>query len=449
MNIQNLFCTALICLTPFYSNAQTARQWTLQECITYAMEHNISLQQNKITEQEGEETLRQNRAALFPSLTASMGQTLSYRPLQKDASNIVTNGIANSSNNKLTENGNYGLNAQWTVWNGGANYNDLKLQRLNNERTALTTAQTANNIQEQIAQLYIQILYSTEAVTVNSSLLKTAEEQYSRGTEMLQQGVLSKAELTQLEAQVSNARYNKVNAESMVVTYKRQLKQLLELGPEVEFDVTSIEIDDQQALATLPDKMDIYNMALLSRPEIRSSQLSLETSALSLKSAKAGYQPTISLTASVGDSHYSASQWTLNEQMRQNLNAAIGLNVSIPIFDNRRTRTAVRKAKLAQLSSQLELEEQRKALYNTIESYWQDAQTGQMKLRAACDKVKSAQSSYELLNEQFNNGLKNIVELQTGHDNVLSAQQDKLQNKYTTLLNIQLLHFYTGNSIQL
>lgn len=449
MNLTKPLYAIFACLSPFVIVAQDVKRWTLQECFAHALEHNISLRQNKITEQEGEETFRQSRAALFPSLSANMSQTLSYRPLQKEASNIVANGMANSSSNKLTENGSYGLNAQWTVWNGGVNYNKVKLQRLVNEQNTLTTAQTANSIQEQIAQLYIQILYSTEAVKVNESLLKTAESQYDRGTEMQNQGLLSKADLTQLEAQVSNARYNKVNAESMVVTYKRQLKQLLELEPSAEFDIADITVDDRQALDVLPDKMEVYHTALLSRPEIRNSRLSLESTNLSLKSAKGGYQPTISLTASIGDSHYSASSWTLGEQMRQNLNAAIGLNVSIPLFDNRTNRTAVRKAKLAMVSSQLQLEEQQKSLYNTIDTYWQDAQTGQMCFRAACDKVKSAQNSYDLLSEQFNNGLKNIVELQTGYDNVLSALQDKLQNKYTTLLNIQLLRFYMGNDIRL
>ena len=134
MSYKNYLMCGAFCLPALCAAGQDSTKWSLQQCIDYAIEHNIQLKQNEIAEQQGAADLAQKRAELFPSLSFSTTQSISYRPLQESASNIVTNGIANNSTNKFTENGNYGLNASWTVWDGGANYKNVKAQKLQNPR---------------------------------------------------------------------------------------------------------------------------------------------------------------------------------------------------------------------------------------------------------------------------------------------------------------------------
>ncbi len=449
MNYKHYLITTALLFDIYMLSAQERSTWSLQDCIDYATEHNIQLQKSKVTEQQGSLDLSQKKAELFPSLSFSTSQNLSYRPLQESASNIVTDGIANSSTNKLTENGSYGLNASWTIWNGGANRKNVKEQKIQNEISSLNTQQTANSIQEQITQLYIQILYSIEAKKVNEELLKTAESQFERGKEMYNEGQISKADLAQLEAQVSSSRYDIVATQSQIANYTRQLKDLLELGGTDNFQINQLSLDDETALHPIPDEMEVYEKALELRPEIKAGKLSIEAADLNIDIAKAGYHPTISLNAGIGDSHYSGSRETVGEQLKQNLNASLGFTLSIPIFDNKKNQTNVKKAKLNKLDSELSLIDLQQQLYSTIDSYWVNANSSQQNFIAAQAKVKSAAISYELLNEQFKNGLKNIVELMTGRDQLLTAQQDKLQSKYTTILNAQLLKFYQGESINL
>ncbi len=449
MNYKHYLITTALLFDIYMLSAQERSTWSLQDCIDYATEHNIQLQKSKVTEQQGSLDLSQKKAELFPSLSFSTSQNLSYRPLQESASNIVTDGIANSSTNKLTENGSYGLNASWTIWNGGANRKNVKEQKIQNEISSLNTQQTANSIQEQITQLYIQILYSIEAKKVNEELLKTAESQFERGKEMYNEGQISKADLAQLEAQVSSSRYDIVATQSQIANYTRQLKDLLELGGTDNFQINQLSLDDETALHPIPDEMEVYEKALELRPEIKAGKLSIEAADLNIDIAKAGYHPTISLNAGIGDSHYSGSRETAGEQLKQNLNASLGFTLSIPIFDNKKNQTNVKKAKLNKLDSELSLIDLQQQLYSTIDSYWVNANSSQQNFIAAQAKVKSAAISYELLNEQFKNGLKNIVELMTGRDQLLTAQQDKLQSKYTTILNAQLLKFYQGESINL
>ena len=449
MSYKNYLMCGAFCLPALCAAGQDSTKWSLQQCIDYAIEHNIQLKQNEIAEQQGAADLAQKRAELFPSLSFSTTQSISYRPLQESASNIVTNGIANNSTNKFTENGNYGLNASWTVWDGGANYKNVKAQKLQNQISALTTQTTANSIQEQITQLYIQILYSKDALEVNRSMAETAQSQHERGKEMFEQGQISKADLTQLESQAASAEYDCVATQTQIANYTRQLKELLEITDGRKFDIQGIRTADDVATQIIPNVGEVYQAALNSRPEIQSGRLNVDAAELDIDIAKAGYYPSISITAGIGDSHYSGSRESAGEQMKQNLNASAGVTLSIPIFDNKRNKTNLKKAKLTKMDSELQLQDQQKQLYSTIEGYWLNAYNNQQQYVASLAQLKSAQSSYELLDEQFKNGLKNIVELMNGRDELMSAQQNKLQSQYNTLLHIQLLKFYKGESINL
>ena len=123
--------------------------------------------------------------------------------------------------------------------------------------------------------------------------------------------------------------------------------------------------------------------------------------------------------------------------------------MSIPIFNNRQTKSALQKAKLQKQTSELSLLDEQKTLYKTIEGLWLDANSAQQRYAAAVEKLRSTQTSYDLIQEQFNLGMKNTVELLTEKSNLLSAQQETLQAKYMAILNAQLLRFYQGERIEL
>jgi outer membrane protein len=266
---------------------------------------------------------------------------------------------------------------------------------------------------------------------------------------MMNQGQMAKADVIQLEAQLSSAQYSVVNSETQLANYKRQLKALLELDLNTPFDVAGNTPTDEQVLSLVPSAQEAYAKALEVRPEIKSAELGIEAANMQFDIAKRGFLPSIGASASLGSNHSSASKNKWGEQMKTNLNMSAGLNFSIPVFDNRRNMSNVKSAKLQQLSSKLDLQDKKTNLSNTIEQYWLNANNGQQNYIAAKSRAKSQEASYELLDEQFQNGLKNTVDVLQGRDNVISAKQDMLQSKYIALLNIQLLKFYTGEKIDL
>lgn len=423
-----------------------ARQWTLKDCIDYALANNISLRKTKLQEYSALEDVKQSQSALLPSLSFSTSQNGTYRPWPEAGKATVDNGYVQSSIDKIYYSGSYSVNGNWTVWNGGRNTNTVKLNKLAAEQARLDSAETANSIQEQIAQLYVQILYSNDAINVCKESLETSKINENRGKDMFEVGKISKADLAQLTAQRAQDEFNVIEAESNMRNYKRQLKQLLQITDDEEFDIAIPQTTDEMALCEIPALNEVYAATLNIRPEIKNAKLGIESSDLSIKIAKAQKLPTIDLNAGVSTNTTTMSDNKWGQQLKNNVNVGAGFTVSIPLFDNRSSKTAVNKAKIQRENYILELRDKQTTLYSTVENYWLQAVINQNKFKAAKVSTESAKASYELLSEQFALGLKNIVELMTGKNNLLTAQQNELHSKYLAILNIDMLKFYeTGN----
>ena len=441
-SLRNGMFALLIAAAPL---ATQAKQWSLKDCIDYALANNISLQKTQLTKASAQEDYLQSKAALLPSLNASTNQSVNYTPWV--ASGISSDGFSRASIDKVYYNGTYSVAGNYTIWNGNKNKNQVKLNKLVAEAAELDSATQAVKLQEQIATLYVQILYSTEAIKVNQESYTSSLQNEERGKEMVKIGKMSQADLAQLTAQRAQDQFNIVQAESNVKNYKRQLKELLQITSDEAFDINVPNTTDAMALDAIPALNGVYAAALENRPEFKTFQNQLAQNDLTIQIAKAGKLPTISANAGVSTSSTSMNNKAWGTQLKTNFNMGGGISVSVPLFDNRTTKTQVNKALLQRESIQLDLKNQQTQLYSTIENYWLQASTNQSQFKAAKVSTESAQTSYNLLSEQFKLGLKNIVELRTGKDNLLKAKQNELQAKYMTILNLNILKFYKNGSI--
>lgn len=434
--------------------AQQPAKWSLKECIDYSMEHNIQLKQQNINLEQSEIDVKTARASLFPNLSFNTSHNGRYQPYFEDEggnSFVTDDGMGGSrvstSRDHFSYSGSYGLNAGMTLFNGGKNWREIKLQKLNRDIAKLSIEEQKNTLKEEIATIYVQILYSKEAVSVNEASVESARENLKSGEAKFEVGKIAKSEVVELQSQLNTAEYQLVNAQTILANYKLQLKQLLEITYEQEIDILQPESSDELALIPLVTKEEAYQAATTYRPEIASSRLSSQSASISLKQAKAGYFPTISLSAGAGTSNNDSNDNSFGHQLKYNLSYSVGLSLSMPLYDNRNTRSTIQKAKLQHTSSLLQEQETQKQLYSIIEGLWLDAQSAQKKFIAARSSVESAQASYELLSEQFNVGLKSSTDLLSGRTTLLSAQQELLQAKYTAILSNQLLSFYMGGEI--
>ena len=405
--------------------------WTLGECLDYALENNIQLRQSRNDYLSGIEDTEEAKAALVPSLTASVTQGFTNYP-------------SSNATDRNSYTGTYGLNAGMTLYEGGKLRTAVKRQQVQNRIDALSVEESANDIRIAIVQAYMQCLYAAEAVTVNRSTADVSKARRDRAEAMWQAGSISKVDFAQLESQYASDEYQVVVASASLDNYKLQLKQLLELDITEEMNLAAPAIQESEVLSALPAKAEIYATALDAMPEIKRGELAVESAELGIRQARAGFFPSVSLSAGIGTGHMSGGSFESGSQVWNRFNENVGLSVSIPIFSNRKNRTAVNKARIAVSNSLLERQSLEKELLREVESAYLDAVSAQSQYVAACEKQRYAQQSCDLTDEQFRVGMKNTVELITAQNELTAARQEVLQAKYMALLNIELLDIYQG-----
>lgn len=415
---------------------EESQKWTLRSCLDYAIENNIQLKKSRINELSGLEDTERAKAQLFPSLSAS-----------------VTQGYVNYPSSDVDKNnsysGNYSINANWTVFDGGQRNKAIKQQKLQNEMDKLSTEQGEDDIQIAIVQTYMQVLYAMESVRINENTVETSKAQRDRAEELYKAGSISLVDFSQLESQYSTDKHQLVVAQTSLDNYKLQLKQLLELDITQDIELSLSDIEETWVLAPLPDKQVIYTTSLAVIPQIKSSELSLENAELEKQKAKASYWPTISMNAGVGTGHLSGTNYSFGNKIWNNFNESFGITIKIPIFTNRENKTAYNKAKLAITTSQLELINSQKELLKTVEGIYLDATSAQSQYLSAKERLSYVQQSFKLTEEQFFLGMKNTLEMLTEKNNLLSAQQEVLQSKYMAIMSIQLLNIYQKKPVDL
>ena len=426
-----LLCSLLLSGLRNATAQEASKTWTLQECLDYAYQNNIQVRQSRNNQLSGIEDTKQAKAALFPSLVASTTQSYTNYP-----SSEVTD------NNSYT--GTYGITAGMTIFEGGKLRTEVKRQKVQNQMDALSVEESVNDIRIAIVQAYMQCLYAADAVRINRSTAEASKAQRDRAEEMLRTGSISRVDFAQLQSQYSSDEYQIVVAGSTLDNYKLQLKQLLELDIMEEMNPAVPGVKEENVLKALPPKNEVYETALKVMPQIRRGELGIEAAKLEEKSARAGFFPSISLSASVGTGHMSNNDFGSGSQIWNRFNENVGLTLNIPIFSNRKNRTAVNKAKIALNDSYLEWTSLQKELLRNVESAYLDAVSAQAQYLSAREKEKYARESYELTSEQFRVGVKNTVELITAQNEYSAAQQQVLQAKYLTLLSIELLNIYQG-----
>ncbi|GAT63523.1 TolC family protein [Paludibacter jiangxiensis] len=421
------------------SAQQKPAQWDLKSCIDYALKNNIQIQKSKIGVSDAKVDLLTAKAAQLPSLDASVSQTFT---------NSRIAGLSGSYHNNSNVAGRYSVSSSMTLWNGGRISKNIEQQGLQVQLQELSSSSTENDITTAITQAYLNVLYANEAVKIGKQTVESSEAQLKRAKQLLDAGSTAMNDYAQVETQLSSDKYSLTSSQNTLDQAKLTLKQLLELDINEELNIAFPDIKDEEVLQPVADKSQIYNTALSSRPEIKSGQMNIKVAQLSLDKSKAAYYPTVSLSGSIGTGNIYNSNEKFTTQLSNSLAQSLGVTVSIPIFNNRQNKSAVEKAEYAIKNAQLDYTAAQKTLLKNIETTYQDVISSQSRYVSAKDKVKSSEISYSLINDQFNLGMKNTVELLNAKNTYQSAQMELLQAKFSAVLNLKLLNFYQNIPIQ-
>ncbi len=420
------------------STEATQKVWTLEECISYALENNITVKQAVLQKNSTEANLRAAKSSRLPNLAGNASQNLTNgNSIDPITSDFVSQAINSTS---------LGLNSQMTLFQGNQISNRIKQNKLLVDQYSLYEEEAMNNITLSITESYIQLLYSKENIRIAENNLSASKKEEQRAKARFDAGSIAIKDYTDAQSQTATNEYDLITAKSDYAQQLLTLKQLLELPPG-----QTLEIADSEAIGlnSIPSLNEVYMEALMQLPEINASKVNVSVAEKELDIAKGGYLPTLSLIGSLGSGYTSTRDFNFADQFDLNFNQRVGLSLNVPIFNRNQTKTEVENAKIAIDIAELELVQQEKDLYQKIETAWQNATAAQSQMQAADIARNAANESYRLAQKQYELGALSTTDLVVSQNIYTNTEQNYLQAKYLSLLYTQLLQFYQGNEIKI
>ena len=330
--------------------------------------------------------------------------------------------------------------------------NQIKLNQLNLEAATADLEKAKNDIQMQVAQAYVQILYDLEIAEVAQRQIGIDSAQVARLQAFVDNGKASEAELSQQKATLANSRLVATQADNNTRLAILTLTQLLELPTPEGFAIVRPDLSGISGLsgtsALTPDA--IYAEALGVKPEIAAQQLRLKGTEHSIKIAQAANLPSLSLSGGLGTNYYTTSGFksdAFGTQIKNNFSQYIGLSLSVPIFNRFQTRNNIRNARIEQENQQLQLDNTKKTLYKEIQQVYYNALNAQSKEQSSEEALQSTKDAFQLMQAKYENGKATITEFNESKNNYLKSESDLVQARYENLYQKALIEFYRGHEL--
>lgn len=417
----------------------TAIKWDLSTCLAYAAKNNLQLKSLQQTRLSNEQNLLLTKAAKIPSLSGSMSQSIVN---SKNADPVV-----GGFQTQASFSSNYSLNSSVTLYNGGYLNNNIKQKEYILQASDFDVQAAFNNITIQITQAYLSILLVRENIVYLEELLNTSNAQLGQGRQRYDAGSISKKDFVQLEGQVASDQYNLVTARNAYRQNLITLKQLLQLGSAVAFDV--VVPDTLYVSDVVTPLADAEQRAAVTRPEIKSGELNLRAAETGLELSKAGRKPAVSLSGALVTGYSDNKSDAYFSQLNNNFYQRAGLSMSIPIFTNRIARTNIEQSKIQIEQAKITLQGTRTTLDQAVEQSYIALLNARNQLNAAEVQLRVNKQTYDITNEQLKLGAINMVDLLQQKNLYVQALQAWIQARYSAILNHKVYDFYTGTPVTL
>lgn len=432
--------------------------WSLEDCINYAMENNITIKQTELNTRYNQNVLDQSKTSRFPSLNASSNYSYSFgRALDQTTYEFTDNQQINS----ISVNVSSGV----SLFNGFQKRNTIEQNRINLMSSYQDVQKVKNDISLNIAAAYLQILFSQELLLVAQNQRDITSQQVDRTQKMVDAGKLARGSALEIQAQFASEELNVVNAENQLQLAYLNLQQMLDLQYDPEFLINIPDLPVPGDSMLLLNVMDVFGTAQEIMPQIKSSEYNLEASMLDLDIAQGMRYPSLSLSGNYNTGFSDIREKIISsdpvtgipiygkypffEQINDNLSVGIGLGLNIPIFNGGQVNTAVSNARIGIENARLEVQNMKNSLYRDIQQAYADALAALKKFESTEKALISMEESFTYTEKKFEVGLVNTVDYNTSKNQLTMTQSDLLQAKYDFIFKTKILNFYKGEPITL
>lgn len=435
-----------ILMTAFGAKAQDTLRMSLEDCIRYATENNLSLQTAALNRNTAELNYQRAKQQMAPSVSASASQGFGYMP--NSSYTTLEGGTLNESKAATTWSGNYGLNAGIVIFNGLNIYNSIKQSKVNLEQADLQLEKSRNLINVQIVQAFLSVIMNEERLGYLNDVCKTSEEQMKQGEQQFKVGKILESDYMMLEAQYASDSFNIENTKITIENNILRLKNLLCMKPSQPLKLVKPSDEAMAQSLEMPTKSELINQSMQYLPELKLNEKNIESAEYDVKIAKSSYYPSLmfSTGASTG---YNSGAGSFGEQLKRRFGLQAGLNLSVPIYNRSNARIQVAQSKIRLQQAEIEGLQTELEVLQTLEENYLNVKEAQNNFKVTEAQEKAYSANYKAYNEKFKAGAITAVDLLQQQTNYLNVMNNYLQNKYSFVLSRKVLDIYMGIPVKL
>ena len=448
MKRMNSIAAALLLVVGAAQAQEPAKQWTLDECIRYAIEHNIDLKQREVEQENQKVQLHTSKYSWLPSLNASLGQNFDFG---RSPSRTGVIADQNSSNSSLS------ISLNMPVFDGLKTPNDIAAKKYNLKAAIESLNKAKEDLSLQIASYYLQVLYNKEVQRIAELQLALSNDQITKTDALVKAGKVPLSQLYDIKAQAANDNVSLTEAKNDVKLALLDLAQSLEMERNgAGFDIVSPEVGNavDRYMSSIVPPENIYDNAVTFKPQIKEQEYLLESQKKQLKVARSSYFPQLNFGASYTNGYYhyytgDVESLSFSDQLNQNGRKTIGFSLSIPLFNRFQVRNSVRQAKLGIRNQELLMENTKKTLYKEIQQAYYDATAAQEKYLASGKSVEASEEAFRYAEDRYNAGKSTVFEFNEAKTKYAQSLVEQAQAKYNFILRAKILDFYNGIPLSL
>lgn len=444
----NSIAAALLLVVGAAQAQEPAKQWTLEECIRYAIEHNIDLKQREVEQENQKVQLHTSKYSWLPSLNASLGQNFDFG---RSPSRTGVMADQNSSNTSLS------ISLSMPIFDGLKTPSDIAAKKYNLKAAIESLNKAKEDLSLQIASYYLQVLYNKEVQRIAELQLALSNDQVTKTDALVKAGKVPLSQLYDIKAQAANDNVSLTEAKNDVKLALLDLAQSLEMERSGEvFDIVSPEVGNavERYMSSIVPPGNIYDNAVAVKPQIKEQEYLLESQKKQLKVARSSYFPQLNFGASYTNGYYhyytgDVESLSFSDQLNQNGRKTIGFSLSIPLFNRFQVRNSVRQAKLGIRNQELLMENTKKTLYKEIQQAYYDATAAQEKYLASGKSVEASEEAFRYAEDRYNAGKSTVFEFNEAKTKYAQSLVEQAQAKYNFILRAKILDFYNGIPLSL
>jgi len=408
-------------------NAQEKLTFTLGECLEYAFSNSNERQTMLLSKKSQELSLQQAKLQRVPSVSAGISESF--------GNNKTSTGLSGNAN----------INASMPIYNGGEINATIQQQQLQTEQAGVNIQRYDDNLSIQILQAFLTVLGNEELIKYQQAVVKSSFEAMKQGEQKYKVGTIIESDYLLLVAQHASDTNNIIDTQISIENSLLSLKSLMSMDPLTALDIVYPDTTVMDELAQLPTIEDAIQASMEYSPSLKISQYDIEIAKKSLRIAKAGYYPSINMSAGVSTGHFNFNAF--GSQLGDRLSENVGISVNIPIYSRGNTKIRVKQNEISLQQSQLDHAQNILDLRQTVAQAYHDVVSSYNSYNVSKLSKDAYLRSFEAYNIQFSFGTITAVELLQQQNNYLNALNKYIQNKYSFILERKILDVYMGNGV--